>query len=63
MLAQGNVSFRSSLAEPCLLIRVQLGHNDDGCPWNDGFPLRGPELSPLESRNFARFGKTLNFSA
>jgi hypothetical protein len=37
-------------AEPRLLLRVQLGHNDDGCPLKNWGPMWSSELSPMESR-------------
>ena len=44
---------------PRPLLRVQLGHNDDGCPSKRRGSLTEPKIVPLESQSFATSGKTL----
>ena len=46
---------------PRPLLRVQLGHNDDGCPFIRRGSFTDPGIVPLESQSFARSAKTIFF--
>ena len=61
-LAQGNVSRRSS-AEPRLLLRVPIGHSDDGRSLKRQGSFAEPRIVPDGKSNFCEVRKNLIFSA